>query len=106
MMINYCPECGHNLPQPIFHGITSCNNCRRVFDSSQFNKLLSAAWLVRKRNIDSEDYLVQFGYTKEEADLLVKFVHECCYSHEDFKDLLKNQETSVTYEETHIDLAS
>lgn len=105
-MINYCPFCGHNLPVAIVHGITSCNNCKRVFDSSQFNKLLSAAWLVRKRNIDSEEYLVQFGYTKEEADLLIKFVYEGCYSHEEFRDLLKNQETSRTYEETYIDLAS
>lgn len=105
-MINYCPFCGHNLPTAIVHGITSCNNCKRVFDSSQLNKLLSAAWFVRKRNIDSEDYLIQFGYTKEEADLLIKFVHEGCYSHEEFRDLLKSQETSSTYEETHIDLAS
>lgn len=105
-MINYCPFCGHNLPTAIVHGITSCNNCRRVFDSSQFNKLLSAAWLVRKRNIDSEEYLIQFGYTKEESELLIKFVFEGCYSHEDFMALLKKHETSEIYDDTHIDLAS
>jgi len=105
VMITYCPHCGHNLPQAIVHGITSCNNCHRVSDSSPFHRLLSAAWLVRKRNIDSEEYLVQFGYSIEEATLVIKLVADGCYSHEEFRDYLKEQGVSNTWQNC-IDLAS
>lgn len=49
---------------------------------------------------------MQFGYSKEDCDLLIKYVHEGCYSHEDFRDLLQKMETSGLYESASIDLAS
>lgn len=104
-MITYCPHCGHSLSHAIVHGITSCNNCNRVFDSSPFNRLLSAAWLVRKRHIDQRDPLLHMGYSLDEADLVIEFVAEGCYSHEDFRDLLIEYEISREYK-TCIDLAS
>ena len=91
-MLAYCPYCGHSLPQPIVRGIASCNNCNRVFETSPLNRLLSAAWLVRRRHICCCDILVsQFGYNQEEADLVMEYVADGTYSHEDFLEILKNR---------------
>lgn len=89
-MIELCPHCGHKLKHPILRGITSCNNCNRVCDSSPFNRLLSAAWLVRRQNVTDPDFLVQrYGYDPIAADLVVEFVSECLYGHEDMIKVLE-----------------
>lgn len=86
----YCPHCGHDLPHPIVHGISSCNNCNRVFDSSPFNLFLGTAWLVRKRHIDDEDILIhQYGYDPWIAEVVVNYVSEFGYNHEEFVKMLK-----------------
>lgn len=91
-MILLCPHCGHHLSQPLLNGITSCSNCRRVFDSSHRNKLLSAAWLVRKHDIYSTDWLIeQYHYEPDDAAFVIKFVAEECYSHEEFLALLNER---------------
>lgn len=83
-MIQYCPYCGHQLKKPFECGISSCHNCRRVFDSSPFHRLLSAAWFVRKEHLYLTDRLVQHGFSQEEADLVVECIYNKDYSHEDF----------------------
>lgn len=90
-MIYYCPYCGANLCDPIRSGITSCNNCHRVFDSSPFNRLLSAAWMVRHRHYNCPELLAQHGYTPDEADLVIEMVADGCYNHEDFVRFLKDE---------------
>jgi hypothetical protein len=101
-----CPYCGHNLPLPIIRGIASCNNCNRVFDSSPINRLLSVAWLVRRRHIQCRDLLVyQFGCTPDEADLVEEYVIEGGYSHEDFLEILRERCISEDYQ-ICLDLAS
>jgi len=94
-MITHCPHCGHTLPQPIANGICSCTNCWRVFDSSSYHRLLSAAWVCRKHNVMYEDHLIyQYGYTPEEAAFVIKYVVDECCSHEEFRKILNEQ---ITY---------
>lgn len=101
-----CPFCGGNLPQPIIAGIASCNNCNRVFESSPFTRLLSAAWLVRRRHIEHRDVLVQkLGYHPAEADLVLEHVVDGCCTHEEFFRILKEKGVSEDYE-ICLDLAS
>ncbi len=103
-MMNYCPHCGHSLTHSITRGITSCNHCHRVFDSSPFNRLLSAAWMVRRRHYNCPELLAQHGYTSDEADLVIEMVADGCHNHEDFVKVLKNLKVSEGYE-TCIDAA-
>mgnify|MGYP000900751624 CR=1 FL=1 len=89
-MIELCPHCGHKLKHPILRGITSCSNCNRVFDSSPFNRILSTAWLVRRHHINDREHLVQrYGCDPVSADLVLEFVSECLFSHEDMVKLLE-----------------
>ena len=89
-MMHHCPYCGTNLRIPIMSGITSCNNCNRVFETSPLNRLLSAAWLIRRRHIQDQDVLMyQFGYESSEAALLQEYVIDGGYSHEDFLHILR-----------------
>lgn len=86
-----CPYCGHKLPQILVEGISSCTNCRRCCDSTQENKLLSLAWVVRKFNItDTETLVNRYLVSKEDVEFVVKFVAEECLSHEEFFKEIKN----------------
>lgn len=105
-MMLHCPHCGHHLPRPLLDGITSCSNCRRISDSSKLNKLLSAAWLVRKKNIEDADYLVyHYGLSTADAEFVIKFVVEECLSHEEFYHLVKDSDIAKT-KERRLDRAS
>jgi len=90
-MIILCPHCGHSLKIPCGSGISSCINCNRVFDTSPFNRLLSASWLVRRKNIIAEESLMQYGYTKEESEFVLQEVYDNCCTHEDFVKILKEK---------------
>ena len=89
-----CPFCGMSLKIPCGSGISSCSNCNRVFDTSPFNCLLSASWLVRRRNIMAEESLMQYGYTREESEFVLQAVYDNCFTHEDFIKLLKEKGVS------------
>lgn len=95
----YCPYCGFSLINPTIHGISGCNNCSRVFDTSPLNRMLSAAWLVRRHHIQDRDILVcKYNYSQDEANLLVEYVAQDGYSHEDFLDFLKATGVSEEYQ--------
>lgn len=96
-MLIMCPFCGHHLPQPLLDGMSSCLNCRRVFDSSRRNLLLSSAWLVRHQDLGSPDSLVNhYHLTHEDATFIIEMVFEQCYNHEEFRDVLNDYlETAV-----------
>jgi len=88
-MIHVCPNCGYSLECQLSDGLTHCGHCKQVFDSSDYNKLLSAAWQVRRENICIERMKWQ---TKLDDDLCLfvyLFVHDYEYTHEDFAKLLK-----------------
>lgn len=93
-MINYCPYCGCSLSHTITRGITSCNNCCRVFDSSPFNRLLSAGWMTRHRHYNCPELLMQHGYTFNESKLVIEMIHDKCYRHEDYIQALNDLKIS------------
>ena len=97
-MIHLCPYCGHDLKFPIQNGITNCCNCRRFFDSSPFHRLLSAAWMVRKKAVNSSDHLQSLGFTEEESDLVINFVEDQCFSHEEFMIVLRERQMPLVFQ--------
>ena len=96
-MIQFCPHCGHRLKNPVDCGIGSCQNCNRVFDSSPFHRLLSAAWLVRHWHLPTEECVTQQGFTQEEAEIVVEYVYDKCYSHDEFRKHLIDTEVSQVF---------
>jgi hypothetical protein len=84
-MIKLCPNCGHHLPQPLKDGMSSCNNCRRAFDSSTRNKILSTSWVVRKKYLFDIEYLIrESDLAKEDVEFILEYVDDFCCNHDEF----------------------
>lgn len=49
---------------------------------------------------------MQYGYTKEEAELVLEAVYDNCCTHEDFVKILKAIGVSEEYKTTEVDRAS
>jgi hypothetical protein len=88
-MIYLCPFCGHMLPKTLAEGSSTCVNCHRIFDSTPFNKLLSAGWLVRKEKIAEETGLLKYGCSEALSGVAIKLVYEMGLSHEQLIKALK-----------------
>jgi hypothetical protein len=88
-MIHVCPHCGHDLMRALNDGLTHCFHCNQVFDSSDYNKLLSAAWQVRKEHLSLEKLKHIVKLSDDEAILVSTFVGDYGYSHDDFIRLLR-----------------
>ena len=84
-MINLCPNCGHELP----HELNHCLHCNHLIDSSDFNKLLSAAWQTKKENLSLEQIKWNTKLDDDLSILVYTYIQEQGYSHEDFIRLLK-----------------
>lgn len=90
-----CPYCGHSLPIALRNGLSSCSNCDRIFDSSPYFQLLSAAWLVRKRYIWGVDRLkIECDLTQCQAELIEEYISEGAYSHDEFRKVLDKMDVS------------
>ena len=88
-MILACPHCGFDLHHELKDGLTQCSNCNQLVESSDFHKLLSASWLVRKNHFSLEQLKYHLKIDDEFAILAYTFVNEHSYSHQDFIALLK-----------------
>lgn len=88
-MIYVCPNCGHSLHRQLNDGLAHCSHCNRIFDSSDFNRLLAAAWLVRRENLDVEQTIFRTRLSEDEAILVCTFVGDHGYTHEEFIRVLK-----------------
>jgi len=87
----YCPFCGHILDAPLANGISSCSNCNRLFDSSINNRLLSAAWHVRRRNV-TLDELQHFDFlTQDQIEFIEDYVIEAGYTHDELIRFINNK---------------
>ena len=83
-MIYVCPFCGRRVSRAINDGITTCNNCNRVFDSSSYHKILSAAWLARRDEIiDIIALRAMYDLNDCEANIVSRCVIDQCYSHDE-----------------------
>jgi Zn-finger protein len=86
----YCPFCGHNLISRLHDGISNCVNCHRVFDTSQTNRILSAAWHVRRQHLtEIEDLKSNNCLSDQEIDLVLQYVIEKGYTHDEFLKIVK-----------------
>jgi hypothetical protein len=91
-MIYLCPFCGRKVSRAIKDGITTCNNCNRVFDSSSYHKVLSAAWLARRDNLsDVECLKAAYELTDCEAKIIKKYVIDEGNSHDDLIRVLDHK---------------
>jgi hypothetical protein len=89
-MINVCPFCGHLLAEALVSaGLTACLNCNKIIESSLYNRLLSAGWEVRKGNHDLSRLKFDQKLSEEEAILVLAFVSDHGFSHDDFQEVLK-----------------
>jgi|OpeIllAssembly_1097287.scaffolds.fasta_scaffold965027_2 hypothetical protein len=87
--MNYCPYCGFSLAKPLLDGITTCDRCRRIFDSANRNKLLSAAWLARREHVYDLDILrFRSDLTEEALQFVYHYVVDLCYCHDEFLKVL------------------
>lgn len=78
--INVCPNCGKNLECQLISGISSCSNCEKVFDSSEYQVVLAAAWQARNQNFSVSEIQKHTGLDS----LLAQFVFSnSCLSHEE-----------------------
>ena len=88
-MIQVCPNCGHALQRGLSDGLTHCSHCNQVFDSSDYNRLLSAAWQIRKEHLSLEQVKWQLNLGDDFSILVFSFVNDHGYSHEEFMKVLK-----------------
>lgn len=92
-MITRCPYCGHELTRPIQNGIKSCTKCRCFFETDRINRLLGAAWELRKStNMCLDAFQFRTKLSKEEANFVHRHVVDEGYTHDEFFRLLKDQE--------------
>lgn len=96
MMVKLCAFCGFKLRHPIKDGITTCDNCQRVFSTSSFIKILSAAWSVRKWHVeDLESLRIQCDLSNEDLAIVGEYVVERRFVHDDLLKVLKDMEIST-----------
>jgi hypothetical protein len=88
-MMQACPFCGHHLQEALTDGLTNCAHCDRVFDSSEFNQLLAAAWQLRRQHWTLPQLEWHLKLDPALAILVYTFVHDHSYSHDEFSKLLK-----------------
>jgi hypothetical protein len=89
-MIHACPNCGIQLTHPLKDGLTHCSHCNHRIESSELNKLLSAAWLLRRKNMSIDQLKWLTNFSDDYCLLVYTFVVENGYSHDSFLKFLKN----------------
>lgn len=85
-MIDVCPFCGHTLEPPLArHGITSCDNCNRLFDHSPLSAVLSAAWFCRRTCADSAQAVrAKYGLDEDQVRVVQDYVVDRSLCHDEF----------------------
>ena len=87
-MMKTCPHCGYDLEHELKDGLANCSHCNQVFDSSDYNKLLSASWQIRKKNVTIDHVRWMIG-DEDLAVLVYSFVNDHEYTHDGFIKALK-----------------
>jgi hypothetical protein len=72
------------LSKILSDGISTCDHCDRVFDSSNYHKALSAAWVVRRWYVYDPEQLRKFGFSDFIVDLVCDCVIEQGMCHDEF----------------------
>jgi len=96
-MVIACPQCGYDLKSPVKDGVAACGNCKRVFDTSPYNRILSACWYIRRHNIADLKLLVHHGIIEEEALIALALAYDGDYTHDETVKILKRLGVSEKY---------
>ena len=89
-MIYFCPNCGVRLKLPLKDGITSCENCPSVFDTSSRNLILATAWLIRRWKLEDKISLeARCGINESQFEFLNHHIIENNLNHDELISLLK-----------------
>lgn len=90
-MIKICPNCGRFTGHPINDGITTCQNCGKIFDTSTINLILSAAWHCIRMNLENiSEIQDQYHLSQNDADIIQYYIIDHNYSHDKFLKIIKN----------------
>ncbi len=65
-------------------------NCTRVFDSSGYHHLLSAAWECRRNKVTIDEIKFKHELTENNCDLIQKYVIDSELSHDEFVKRIKS----------------
>jgi hypothetical protein len=92
-MIILCPFCGNKLKNKLQDGISSCDYCQRIFDSSSYHKILSALWISRNWHVhDLEIIQRHCELTAPEAAVVDKYVLQLDYTFDELVAAMKEIE--------------
>ena len=97
-MIIACPHCGHDLDFPLKDGISSCEHCHQVFDTSPFNRILSACRYVRKHNIADLSRLEHHGLDEVDSLIALALAYDGDFSHDEIVKILKRLGVSQKFQ--------
>lgn len=91
-----CPFCGTQLDRELRgDGIADCLHCHRIFNSSKYNELLSASWVLRKSpNTGMDKFLFLTKLSEQDGIFVYAFIAENLYSHDEFQSYLKTLKIS------------
>lgn len=92
-----CPFCGHQLASVIKDGAVSCPHCNRIFDTSPFNRIMSAAWSCKKNPELTPERLQDYGFAEGEVILAHSFISENAFSIEELAHFLRSIGVSQIY---------
>ena len=87
-MILLCPHCGRKLNKILKDGITTCESCKRIFDSSDYNTLLSAAWICRRWHVPAVTAQKHCVLTNLQTDMIDCYICKEGLTHDEFIHLL------------------
>lgn len=88
-MIRLCPYCGRSIGEPLVSGLATCENCNQTFNTSDFHKALSAAWVVRRWRVEDRYTLAEkFEFPPHIVDLVEEHVINQMMTHDEFYFLL------------------
>ncbi len=97
-MIYICPNCGHQLPTPIEDGICICPTCQYDVYNNLYDRLMSAAWTIIRKNVKSFDQLKKMmKYPENETILVAAYMIDNCFSIDEFKIALMNLNIKKQY---------
>jgi len=78
-MICYCPFCSSTLPETLIDGVTFCQKCSRIINSTKQNELVSAyRLLVKNQYSNMTQFKTHLRLSKNDFDLLID-----CFENED-----------------------
>ena len=88
-MVTNCPFCGFLLNRPVKNGIKCCGHCHSFFETTNKNKLLSAAWAIQKEhNIHPDQFKFFHDLDDTEYQMVYNLVVEEGYNHDELLGLL------------------